>query len=65
MPIKLADIRLELDEPEERLPEKIATRLGLPRDTILNWRILRKSIDARGHDDIHFSYSAVVDLPGR
>jgi uncharacterized FAD-dependent dehydrogenase len=63
MPIKLADIRLELDESEEQLPEKIAGRLGLSRDAIGNWRILRKSLDARGHDDIHFNYAAVVDLP--
>ena len=63
MPIKVANIRLELDEPEEGLPEKIASRLGLPRDAIVNWRILRKSLDARGHDDIHFTYAAAVDLP--
>jgi uncharacterized protein len=63
MPIKLADIRLELDESEEQLPEKIAGKLGLPRDAIVNWRILKKSLDARGHDDIHFNYAAVVELP--
>ena len=27
-----------------------------------SWRILRKSLDARGHDDIHFTYSAAVEL---
>ena len=64
MPIKVANIRLELDESEERLAGEdreqgwdfLATRS-------CNWRILRKSLDARGHDDIHFSYAAVVDLP--
>ncbi len=55
MPIKVTNIRLELDETEEGLPEKIAARLGLPRDAIVHWRILRKSLDARGHDDIHFN----------
>jgi uncharacterized protein len=63
MPIKLANIRLELEESEEGLPDKIAIRLGLPRESIMSWRILRKSLDARGHDDIHFSYAASVDLP--
>ena len=63
MPIKVANIRLELDESEDGLPEKIATRLGLPREAIVHWRILKKSLDARGHDDIHFSYAAAVDLP--
>jgi uncharacterized protein len=63
MPIKVANIRLELDESEDGLPEKIARRLGLPRDAITGWRILKKSLDARGRDDIHFSYAATVDLP--
>jgi uncharacterized FAD-dependent dehydrogenase len=63
MPIKVSNIRLELEEPEEELPAKIAGRLHVARDAILSWRILRKSLDARGHDDIHFNYSAAVDLP--
>jgi uncharacterized FAD-dependent dehydrogenase len=63
MPIKVANIRLELGEPEEGLPAKIAARLGLAREAIVHWRILRKSLDARGHDDIHFTYAAAVDLP--
>ncbi len=62
MSIKLTNIRLELGEPEESLPEKIAGRLALGRDSILGWRIIRKSLDARGHDDVHFAYSAAVDL---
>jgi len=63
MPIKVANIRLELDESEEGLPAKIATRLGLPLTAIGHWRILRKSLDAREHDDIHFTVAAVVDSP--
>ena len=62
MPIKVSNLRLELEESEDLLPDKIAGRLGLPRDAIVHWRILRKSLDARGHDDIHFSYAATVDL---
>ena len=27
-------------------------------------RILRKSLDARNHDDLHFVYAAEVELPG-
>src|SRR5271156_4573776 len=62
MPIKVANLRLELDESEEGLPAKIAVRLGVPRDAVVHWRILRKSLDARGHDDIHFNLAAAVDL---
>ena len=62
MPIKVSNIRLELGEPESLLPNKIASRLSMPPDAILGWRIIRKSLDARGHDDVHFAYSAAVDL---
>jgi uncharacterized FAD-dependent dehydrogenase len=62
MSLRIANIRLELGEPEEGLPEKIAARLGLGAGDVANWRILRKSLDARSHDDIHFTYSAEVQL---
>ena len=62
MSIKVSNIRLELGEPEELLPGKIASRLAISADSILGWRIIRKSLDARGYDDVHFAYSAAVDL---
>lgn len=62
MSIRIANIRLELGEPEEGLPSKIADRLGLGPDAIAGCRILRKSLDARRHDDLHFTYSAEVRL---
>ncbi len=61
---KVANIRLELDEPEQVLPEKLAARLGFGRDGIAHYRILRKSLDARRHDDLHFVYAAEVEVPG-
>ncbi len=62
MSIRIANIRLELGEPEQDLPSKIADRLGLGTDAIATCRILRKSLDARRHDDLHFTYSAEVRL---
>src|SRR3954471_25045415 len=64
MPLKVANVRLELDEPEEALPSKIAERLGVGPEALARWRILRKSLDARRHDDLHFVYAAEVELPG-
>lgn len=60
---KVANVRLELDEPEQTLPEKLADRLGLGPDGVAGYRILRKSLDARRHDDLHFIYAAEVDVP--
>src|SRR5947199_9511702 len=64
MALKVSHIRLGLDEPEDSLPDRLAERLGVGRDAIARWRILRKSLDARRHDEIHFLYNAEVELPG-
>lgn len=63
MSLKVSDIHLELGEPEESLPDRLAARLGLGRDAIARWRILRKSLDARKHDEIRFVYAAEVEVP--
>ena len=63
MALKVAKIRLEIDEPEAALPEKLSARLGVGREAIARWRVLRKSLDARRHDDLHFVYAAEVELP--
>ncbi|HEU5115710.1 MAG TPA: FAD-dependent oxidoreductase, partial [Isosphaeraceae bacterium] len=64
MSLKVSSIALSPDESEEALPYKLAERLGVTPDAIARWRILRKSLDARRHDEIRFIYSAEVDLPG-
>jgi uncharacterized FAD-dependent dehydrogenase len=63
MSVKINNIRLELDDPEESLATRAAGRLGLPAEAVLRWRILRKSLDARRHDDLHFVYAMEVELP--
>ncbi len=64
MPLKVANVRLELDETELALTDKLAARLGVGRDAFARVRILRKSLDARRQDDLHFVYAAEVELPG-
>ena len=64
MSLKVANVRLELNEPEGSLPDKLSARLGVNPSDIGRWRILRKSLDARRHDDLHFIYAAEVELPG-
>lgn len=62
MSLRVSNLRLGLDDSEESLPDLLANRLGVGRDAIANWRILRKSLDARRHDEIHFVYSAEAEL---
>ncbi len=62
MPFKVSNLRLELEDSEERLPGLIGQRLGIAPSEISRWRILRKSLDARNHHDIYQSYAAEVEL---
>jgi uncharacterized FAD-dependent dehydrogenase len=62
MSVKISNIRLDLADSEEALPDRAAGRLGLDRDSLLHWRILRKSLDARRHDDLHFVYAVEVEV---
>ena len=63
MDVKVSNIRLKLDEPEDELPRKIAERLGIPVESIARLRILRKSLDARKRERIRFVYSAEASAP--
>jgi uncharacterized FAD-dependent dehydrogenase len=62
MAIKVSNLRLGLDEPEELLGERAAQRLGVRPSDLVRWRILRKSLDARQHGEIHFVYAAELEL---
>jgi uncharacterized FAD-dependent dehydrogenase len=62
MSLRISNLSLPLDESEEALAGRIASRLGVQAGDISRWRILRKSLDARRRDDIRFVYSAEVAL---
>jgi uncharacterized FAD-dependent dehydrogenase len=63
MPIRIANIRLGIDEPDAALPGRLARILGLAPGIPLRWRILRKSLDARSPGALQFVYNAEVALP--
>jgi uncharacterized protein len=60
MEFLIDDIALAPDEPEERLAERLAERLGRVR--IRNWRVWRRSLDARKKDRIVFRYKIRVEV---
>ena len=43
MTLRISDVRLSVDEPEVRLPERLAAALGVLPGDLLHWRILRKA----------------------
>ncbi len=62
MPILMRNLRLGLDEPEERLVRIAARRLRVPESAIRTYAIVRRSLDARKKDDINFSYQMELEL---
>jgi uncharacterized FAD-dependent dehydrogenase len=62
MPLRVSNIRLGLDDAEGTLPEHLARVLRVGPQALGRWRILRKSLDARDKDDLHFTYAVEVSL---
>lgn len=62
MPIRVANVRMGLDEAEAALPERLARVLGVRPEEFAHWRILRKSLDARDKGALHFVYTAEVSV---
>lgn len=60
MTLRIANLRLSIDEPEAALPGHIARVLGIAPEGLSRWRILRKSLDARQKGAFHFVYAAEV-----
>jgi uncharacterized FAD-dependent dehydrogenase len=63
MPIRISNLRMDLDEPESSLPERLASVFRVPLAQLGRWRILRKSLDARVKDAVCFVYTAEVAPP--
>lgn len=62
MAIRIANLRLPLDEPEESLPTHLGKALGVPAERFASWRILRKALDARKKGAFCYVYTAEVRL---
>ena len=63
MSIRVSNLRLSVDEPEAALGGRLAQVLGLRADELTQWRILRKSLDARNKHALQFVYAAEVVVP--
>src|SRR5262245_19848700 len=63
MPLRVANLRQPIDEPESALPARLSKALGIPAGDLLSWRVLRKSLDTRDKSAIEFVYCAEVRVP--
>ncbi len=63
--LKISQLALGLDAPEDELPELAAKKLRITPEKIQSWRIAQKSVDARKKSDVHFVYALYLTLPAR
>ena len=61
MPLRLTQIALPIEQPEEELAAEITRRLGIGAADLERWRILRKSLDARSRDSLKFVYTVMAE----
>ncbi|HHV65481.1 MAG TPA: FAD-dependent oxidoreductase [Peptococcaceae bacterium] len=59
------DLKIPVEQDETELPHFLAAKLKVAVQTIRNWRILRRSVDARKKPQIFFVYTIefTLDLP--
>ncbi len=63
MTIRVANIPLSLAEEESVLLPKVAESLRVPLEEIQEWKIVKKSLDARRKNRIHYVFSVEFSLP--
>ena len=62
--IQIHNLRLNLQETEDALLQKAAARLQIKPSSISHFHIVKKSLDARKKQDIHYVYAVEFDAAG-
>ena len=61
--LRLSDIALPLDHPEEALAAAIVAHLGIASGELLGYSVFKRSYDARNKARILLIYQLDVELP--
>ncbi|PLX76867.1 MAG: hypothetical protein C0614_09955, partial [Desulfuromonas sp.] len=62
MALQLREIALDLDEDESLLPGRVAAELGLNREDLHGFQVVRRAIDARRKPKVLRIFSVVFDV---
>lgn len=63
MPLRVSNLSLPVEEPEESLTQHLARALGIRPADMPHYRILRKALDVRDKRNLRFTYNFEVALP--
>lgn len=63
--ILIRNLRLEIGEDHEVLPAKAAKKLRIAPERITAWRLVKKSLDARKKDDLHYVCAVAAEVSGK
>ena len=59
--IQITQLKLRPDQDRGALAQAAARKLGIRKEDILSWKIIRQSVDARRRPDIYFVYTLHVE----
>ena len=62
--LRLSELKLPLDHPEDALLGAVLKRLRIPPNDVFEQRMVKRSIDARRRDQIQLIYSVDVRVRG-
>jgi len=62
MLVRINNFNIGLDESHQYIIPRICTILGIQKEQLLDWNIVRKAIDARKRSDVHFVCSVECTL---
>ena len=60
--IRISNIKIYEDIEDKNLIDFVINKYKIKKEDIINWYIVKKSIDARKKDDIHYNYSINIEL---
>lgn len=60
--LKINDLKIREDISEEQLLEIACNKFKINKNDIIKWNIIKKSIDARKKDDVHYTYSLEIEV---
>ena len=60
--LRIPELKLYLDEDESKLKSILAKKLNVSEKEILDYKIFKKSVDARRKDKIHFVYTVDANV---